>query len=995
MYHKIEQFKDVLWGRGYQLKEVAASGAVFKKILQLRKQIYKVIAPLHAFVSVTKEPVPFEERKKLTYKRISNNSKWGGFFDCAWFNFKGIVPDEYKDEIICLFIDLGASEGCVFDSDGSPDKGLCRSLSFSDVMSSVNGKKIYDLTEYKKELDIWVDAANNGWQGRDIGKFKFKKAEVVVRNQKIFDFYFDFLTIYILMLSQPKDSELKTILSNDLKKVAACLNSFEDVEIDSAKVILQPHLAAKSDDEFTMYAAGHAHLDLAWLWPIRETVRKAERTFSNQLYLTDRHPDYVFGASQPQQFEWMKNLHPKLYSRIKDAVAKGSFEAQGGMWVEADTNVTGAESLVRQVLYGKRFFRDEFQKDMKILWLPDVFGFSGALPQIIKKTGMEYFLTIKLTWNNHNKFPYQSFLWKGIDGSEILVHMPPDGNYNSEGSAYTVNEAYSNYKEKNLTDCAYIAYGVGDGGGGPAEGHYEVISREGDLKGMKKVKLAPALDFFNRLNKFRTKLPAVSGEIYLEKHQGTLTTQANNKKLNRKIELALRNTEFIASAAYLKGIDYPKAELDEIWKEVLLYQFHDILPGSSIQRVYTESVARYNQMIEKLNNIANGLAKRISDGKNIKNFVNTLSFDRTEFVKKEDKWYLAKAAPFASATLTEQKDFGSLNAGADFIENEFIKITFDSDGIIKSYFNKAANKEYAGSYLNRLSVYKDKKLHYNAWDIDIGYTKQTAKKFEIVSFENILDGAQVIRRTNYKYNKSTLSQDVILTSESKTAIFKTDVDWHETHKMLRADFYPSVYSEKAVCNIQWGNIERSTKTDNKIDWAQFEVAAHKFVYVKEDADAFAVMNDCKYGYRAKDGIISLNLLRSPVWPDKDADRGKHSFTYAVFADNCENYDVEVIKNSYRLNQPLIEFENDLNLKSMFNVNQDNIIIETVKKAEDRNALILRAYEAAGKKVSASLKINFDFKNAFVCDMMEENLKEANLDKLNFTPFEIKTVLFEL
>jgi len=1018
MYYKIEQFLDALWGRYDQLNLIARNYALYNKLQKIRRHIYKIIGRPEAFVAVTPEPVPFSERHNLEYEAIRRGEPWGGFFDCAWFNFKGKIPDKFKNEKLCLIIDVGG-EGCVFDDDGNPDKGLCRSLCFADYFSSVNGKKVYELPAYKEELDVWVDAANNGWQGRGVGNAIFKRADIAVLNKKVFDLYFDFLTLYFVLLTQDqkstyiercgensenadaKNSDNSTQnaayyneLKSALNSAASALKHFSDDEVSKARGILAPLLAAKSDDDFTVYGGGHAHLDLAWLWPIRETKRKAARTFANQLYLIDRHPDYIFGASQPQQFEWMKELHPGLYKRIKDAVLAGRIEPQGGMWVEADTNATGAESLVRQVLHGKRFFKEEFGADVKTLWLPDAFGFSGALPQIMKKAGMDFFLTTKLYWNKQTKFPYQSFIWRGIDGSEVLAHMPPDKGYNSEANPFSILSSYNTYAPK-FTKACFMAYGVGDGGGGPSEGHYEVAARESDLRGLKKFKFASAQSFFEKLEKSRDLLPKYEGELYLETHQGTFTTQAKTKMYNRKIELALKNAELLASLAAQSGYAYPKAQLDKIWKEVLLYQFHDILPGSSIHRVYAECVPRYQAMLDELKRLTADIICHLSQGEKSLSALNLLPYDRSEFIKHEGKWKQICAKPFSSAQIFDADFSSSISCGKDYIENDLIKITFNKNGWISSFVEKSTGREFAKDCLNRLTVYRDKKLHYNAWDIDINYTEKPKSYFKLVSFENIVDGPTVIRRNRYKFGAATtLTQDVVLMENRPYAEFKTDVDWHETHRMLRADFFPSVYSENAVCNIQWGNVVRSTRTDTEVERARFEVAAHKFVYVADGGLGFAVLNDCKYGYRAKDGIISLNLLRSPVYPDKLADRGEHSFTYAIYASSDKNFQNEIVKNGYLLNNPLLIFNDKVDFDSLVTSDKENILTETVKLAEDGSGIILRLYECTGESATAKIQANFKFDEALECDLLEQNARPVDLNALDFNPYEIKTILLK-
>ncbi len=974
-------------------KGVAAHPLLFKKLFDIRKKIYGFVSPLTAKCAVTAEPVPFSERLALEYRPISNGEEWGNFFECAWFNFTADIPEQFKDKPLCAYIDIGA-EGCVFDEKGAPQIGITGILSFMDFFASAKGKHIFRLPEYKKQQEIWLDAGNNGFSGVSTGYAKLKEAFIATINEPLLKVYYDYFVLYVLMTTLDSGSARRAEILLSLKTAAKVLKSYSDAEINQADSILAPLLKEESEESFELYAVGHAHLDLAWLWPIRETKRKAARTFSNQLANIERYDGYVFGASQPQQFEWAKTLYPELYARIKDAVKGGQLEPQGGMWVEPDTNVTGAESLVRQVLYGKRFFQQEFGKDMRILWLPDVFGFTGALPQIIKKTGMEYFLTIKLNWNKINAFPHHSFIWEGIDDSAVIVHMPPEGTYNSEGSPLCIRDAYRKYKNKD-TDCALILYGVGDGGGGPGEGHIEAIRRSSNLNGLKKVKLAPAIEFFDKLKEKESILPKVKGELYLETHQGTLTTQGKNKLYNRKIEAALRNIELLAAYASTLGYSYPKAQLDEIWKEVLLYQFHDIIPGSSINRVYVESVARYEEMLASIDALQKEVLAFLSKGKKGFSVINTLYFPRKEYLKINGKWQLFQAQPFASAqSLPCETAFAAMTCGPRYIESDKLRVFFNRDGSIRALFEKETKKNFAGEYLNKLTVYKDKKTFYDAWDIDINYTKRMKSYFHLVSFENIIDGPKVIRRNKYKYNKSTLTQDVVLTYKGDTVEFFTEVNWQESHKMLRADFRPSVYSDKVTCNIQWGNIERSTRTDNKIDYAQHEVAAHKFVYLDNSYGTFALLNDCKYGHRVKDGLISLNLLRSPDYPDKTADIGIHNFAYSIYAKSGKALLHKATEEAYSFNIPLATCEYAINLNTLIQCDCANIITETVKRAEDSADIVLRMYESAGTASTAAIKLGFEHGDAYECDMLENNPVAVNLGALPFKPYEIKTIIIK-
>ncbi len=459
----------------------------------------------------------------------------------------------------------------------------------------------------------------------------------------------------------PPDSARAAEIREALAAARGALHKFSAAEAERARALLAPALGKRGDDAgVTVSAVGHAHIDLAWLWPLRETVRKSARTFATALALMERYPDYVFGASQPQQYDWVKRHHPGLYARIKERVAEGRWEPQGAMWVEADLNLTGGEALVRQILYGKRFFRDEFGVEPACLWEPDVFGCSGAVPQLLAKSGVEFFMTQKLSWNWVTRHPHHTFWWEGIDGSKVLAHFPPEDTYNSSAAPRAVHKAATSFLEKSVSDRVLLLFGIGDGGGGPGEEHLEFLAREKNLAGLAPVVQEPSHAFFRHIAKDAARYPTWRGELYLERHQGTYTTQARSKRYNRKLELALRELEFAsAMAAELAGHVYPHARLEEIWKEVLLYQFHDILPGSSIARVYDESLARYAALaaeIAELTAAADAtLLGAIGRGAAVRpvTVLNSLSWQRDEWLRLGAGWVRASVPPLGYAVIDE------------------------------------------------------------------------------------------------------------------------------------------------------------------------------------------------------------------------------------------------------------------------------------------------------------------------------------------------------
>lgn len=958
---------------------------------KLKQCIYTPIAQLNAFVHKSTEPIPFAEMKDEHFGNIKIGDSWGGFFDCAWFKFTADI--DTMQENLVIVMDVGG-EGCIYNKNGEVIQGITNVLGMVDNFQTVKGKAVIPLDRIDNFKDgkilFYADCGNNGRGGKSSGQAKLRRADICIFRKDILDLYYDVLSCYQL-LCVIKDNKRKSEIKRIIGKAITAVSDISPENIAKARAMLSKLFDGKDKADFTIYAEGHGHLDLAWLWPVRETKRKAIRTFSNAIYESEQCSDYVFNGSQPQQYDFIKEQSPAFFEKIKQAVKNGNIEPQGGMWVEPDTNLPCGESLIRQCFYGKTYFRKEFGKDVKTLWLPDVFGYTAALPQIIKKCGMDNFLTIKLSWNTVNQFPYHTFLWQGLGGSEVLVHMPPEGDYNSNATPYAFDKISKKYKEKAVSKIAFMPFGIGDGGGGPGEYHVEMAKRCEKLPYLPKVKLSSSESFFEELQKDTLKYPKHKGELYLEKHQGTYTTQGKVKKNNRECERLLHFAEWVCTLAYLKGKAYPHKELEKIWKEVLLYQFHDILPGSSIHRVYEECNARYEILKESLNSIIDAAVSYLSNDENAYFAVNPIDFERCGYIKHKSEWYKYSLAPYSACKLEKAESPVSLHFSKNVIENENLKVVFNNKGQIEKILDKHNDYNCVSSSFNAVRIYKDRFVHpYNAWDIDIKYTKHKPKDMKLINSREYIDGNSVVRENEFSYNKSSLKQRIILTENSTYIKVENEVKWHETHKMLRIDGYPKNFSDKVLCDIQFGNIERSTKNDNKIDYAQFEIPAHKWVDVYDGKYGVAILNDCKYGHRVKDGLISLNCLRSPVYPDKTADRGEHSFTYAIYPHREKPMESELIKIGYELNNPLKIYKGSLDIKPIFNCDNSNIIIETVF-VNDKGNIAVRMYETAGKETEASVSINIAYESIHETDMLFDNATEMDLSKLHFNPFEIKTL----
>lgn len=991
----------------YPIKEMITDlGRVRRKIAGA---VYKKLTPLNVTIWKTKEPVPFEGRFTGEMRVISPGESWGELWDCAWFQFTGTVPKEASGRHVVALIDV-SGEACVFDSEGCPIQGLTNVSSDFDPSLGNPGKRVVEVTNNARggeSINILADAGLNDLFGNYKDNGILKEAHIAICNDAMRMLLYDFDVLFGLMKVLPENSARAHSIFHALNKASLVLNDFTEEEALLARKILLPELQKKGGDpSLSISAIGHAHIDLAWLWPIRETKRKGARTFSTALMLMDKYPDYVFGASQPQLYAWVKENHPALYEKIRKKVAEGRWEPQGGMWVEADTNISGGEALVRQILYGKRFFKQEFDKDIRVLWLPDVFGYSGSLPQILRKSGIDYFMTIKLSWNVHNKFPHHTFIWRGIDGSEVLAHMPPEGTYNSEASPSSIRKAENEYIDKGVAAECLMLFGIGDGGGGPGEEHLERLEREKNLDGLPPVKQEPSINFFDRLNTARSSYKTWVGELYLEKHQGTLTTQSRNKRFNRKTEISLRELEFLSSVAHIKGSrKYPGDEIEALWKETLLYQFHDVLPGSSIKRVYSESLSRY----EAMSGIISGCLARAYQSvfPNTCVVLNTLSWQRTQWIKHNGSWFRVTVPSMGYAPLNMFKQDCSKDvfaeAGNNRLENDILRVDFGEDGSIISVFDMEAGREVLkpGAKGNVLCVYHD---HGDAWDFSIQYNKRPSMRFTLEASHYEKDGPKAVMYQAYTYGNSRIEQSIVLTDGSRRLDFETKAYWYEDNKMLRTSFPVDISATEATCDIQFGSIKRPTHENTSFDMAKHEISAQKWVDISQPDYGVALLNDCKYGYCVNGNTLDLNLLRSPGYPDESADRGEHLFTYSLYPHPGDHITGKVNQAAYELNMPLTIQESHLSSLypevcgesfSFIEPDSGSVVVEAVKKAEDSDDIIVRLYECNGSDVSVKIRLGFTPESVFLTDLMEQNIREVtlkdNIVEISFKPFEIITL----
>ena len=776
-------------------------------------------------------------------------------------------------------------------------------------------------------------------------------------------------------------------------------------------------------------AAGHAHLDVAWLWPLSQTRRKARRTFYNTLRLMERYPDYHFTQSQPQLYDFIREDDPELFQAIKSRVEEGRWETLGGMWVEADCNISGGESLVRQFMLGRSFFQKQFgsSAESPVLWLPDVFGYAWNLPQLIKEAGLAYFFTIKIGWNQYNRLPHDSFWWQGLDGTRVLTHFsttknpdsPHAATYNSDASPGQIMGTWLNFQDKDYGPTGKIppllmSYGWGDGGGGPTREMIENIREMEDFPGAPRVRTGKVIDFFRDLEAVSEKLPVWNGELYLEYHRGTYTTQAAVKRANRKSEFDLHDAEFLAAYASLldEHYPYPHKAFEKAWKWVCLNQFHDILPGSSIARVYGDALDQYREVREITERIKGEALKTIAEKvQGTRVVINPTSFHREEVVEiGEEQVHLGPLPPFSITSL----DPGSIPSDPPvslacephFLENEFLRVELDEDGDITRIFDKRADREVLAPGLvgNQFQAFEDRPLSWDAWDIDIYYDEkryvaEPARSIEVIE-EGPLRGTLEITR---RILNSEYRQRISLSHHSPRLDFETEIDWQERKTLLKVAFPVSVLSTTATYEIQWGNVERPTHRNTSWDWARFETAAQKWVDLSEGGYGVSLLNDCKYGHDIHDNVLRLTLLRGTTAPDPRADLGRHRFTYSLFP-HTGSWGMDTIREAYALNDPLIVYDKKIQkteggekneLPPLLDIDPSHIVVETVKRAENERGIIVRLYEAQRRRGPYQLTTGFSLAEVWRTNILEEDQQklEHGLHQVRGTirPYQILTL----
>ncbi|HEY3379689.1 MAG TPA: glycoside hydrolase family 38 C-terminal domain-containing protein [Armatimonadota bacterium] len=1001
---------------------------------ELPQHFYRPLGTVEMQGFTTFDQLTVRQAAEQAFTPMPAGTSWGAKWEYGWFRGTVTLPDEAAGRRIALRVDVGGESAIYVNAQNAGAKDHGR----QEITLALSG-------EAGATYDIMVEAyGGHGplvWTGGPVPPDRETVPEPPAQQCVVGTTTFGIWQeeVYQLWIDVKMLEQMSRLLDPESLRWAEIVQGLRDftvivdfetareemlATVRAARERLAPLFACENGSTAPQFfAVGHSHIDVAWLWPLRETESKCTRTFANQMALMEEYPEYVFLQSQPHLYWMVKNHYPELYARVKEKVASGQIIADGGMWVEPDMNITSGESLIRQFVHGKRFYREEFGVESELLWLPDVFGYSGALPQIMRGCGVKYFSTQKIYWvyNGGDPFPYTTFTWEGIDGSEVLAGLHND--YNSHSDPESIVARWHERRQKVGISTRLFPFGFGDGGGGATRDHLEFIRRERNLEGLPKVRMAGPMEYFHDLEARGYPDDRYVGELYFQNHRGVLTTQARTKRGNRKSEYALREAEMWAVAARaLAGFAIPLNELDLAWKEVLLNQFHDIIPGSSIHRVYEEAEAGYARVIEMAEETAAQAAATLTDDSSALTVFNALSWPRTELVALPDGVnavtdaegnalpmqtvegeLLAEVSVPSCGWTTLQPAATPAPVASVFtvhdrlLENDLLRVTFNDLGEITGIYDKTADLELAAGPCNSFKMYKDVPSAFDAWDLEQTYACNPVALPEAATITVVADGPLVSTlRVSRQLHHSTMTQDISLRRGSRRVEFATTVDWHERHKLLKVAFPVNVYANEALHEIQFGHLARPNHYSRPYDADRFEVSNQKWTALVEGNRGCAVLNDCKYGVNVLGNSINLTLLRAPLAPDMTADQCVHQFTYAFYAWNGCLVESDLVREGYELNIPVMSVSGAAGARSLFSVDARNVVIDTVKPAEDGSGdIVLRLYETMRTTTRCTLTTTLPVTAVHETDMLEEHgvpLPLANgALALTFRPFEIKTV----
>ncbi|MFI6944017.1 alpha-mannosidase [Streptomyces sp. NPDC050418] len=995
--------------------------ARLKRVLEerIRPAVYPASVPLTVEAwTAPGEPVPVEEGLAAVHEPVAVGDAWGAPWATTWFKVTGEVPAEWAGRTVEAVLDLGFDERM---------PGFqCEALVYTpagEPLKAVNPRnqwvRVGDLVAGGERVEWHLEAASNPvllgdkpFRPTQLGdkdtagsepQYRLERMDLAVFDREVWELIADLEVLGELMEELSVESGRRYEI---LRAVNRCLDAIDLQDVNgtaaTARTLLVDVLAAPADaSAHRISAVGHAHIDSAWLWPLRETVRKVARTTSNMTNLLETEEEFVYGMSQAQQYAWIKEHRPEVYAKVKKAVAEGRFVPAGGMWVESDTNMPGSEAMARQFVHGKRFFLDEFGIENDEAWLPDTFGFAGGLPQIIKAAGSKWLLTQKISWSQINKFPHHTFNWEGIDGTRIFTHFPPVDTYNCSMLGREIAHAARNFKDKGVAKHSLAPTGWGDGGGGTTREMIAKARRMKDLEGSAQVVWEKPADFFAKAEAEYPEPPVWVGELYLELHRATLTSQAKTKQGNRRSEHLLREAElWAATAAVRSGFAYPYADLDRIWKTVLLHQFHDILPGSSIAWVHREAEATYARLASELEVIIAAAQKSLAGNGDRELVFNAATHTRS-----------GVAAGGAGAPSVDGSVSLAARAGGGFVlDNGLLRIELDARGLVVSAYDIAAERETIapGAAANLLQIHPDFPNMWDAWDVDEFYRNVVTDLTDVDSVRVVSETAagvsvEIVR----SFGASKVTQVLSLLAGEKRLDIDTEVDWHETEKFLKAAFPLDLHADRYASETQFGHLYRPTHTNTSWEAAKFEACNHRFVHLEEPGFGVALVNDSTYGHDVTRDVrpdggttttLRASLLRAPRFPDPETDQGIHRFRHALAPGTTV---VDAVREGYRINLPERHVTGSAEVAPLFTVASDAVAVSAVKLADDGSGdVVVRVYEAAGARARTALRVGLDATSAVATDLLERPLAGAPTQtvtdgevSLSLRPFELVTLRF--
>lgn len=1028
-----------------------------KRLEELKKYRYEKVIPFEEFFVM-------EDEEKLVNPEVPNiidgdvmkvGALWEGYDKYLWLQKMVNLPSEWSGKRVLGIFDMG------FTGAGSNSgfEAMCYVNGKTYQGVDVNHQEVFFPTELTGEtfnlsLRLW-----SGLQGGGVPtpqEHKIARADLACLDEKIDDFYYlgtlIIETIEHLEEGNPAKYDLRTALDKALLLIdwskpgsETFVKSVHAADDQLNKAIDE----IGKESKINIRCVGHTHIDVAWLWRLKHTKEKASRSFSTVFRMMEMFPEYIFLQTQPQLYAFMKEEFPEIYETIKEKVKEGKWEVDGGMWVEADCNLISGESLTRQILIGSKFMKDEFGKDSEYLWLPDVFGYSWALPQVLQKSGIKVFMTTKISWNQYNRMPHDTFMWKGIDGTEILTHfitMPEPWNapgswfytYNGRLSPKTVKGTWDAYSEKEMNKELLISYGYGDGGGGVSRDLLEIRRRIDKMPGLPNLKTSTAGEYFRDLVKTVDETDQYvhtwDGELYLEYHRGTYTSQAYNKKTNRKLEFLYRQAELFAVRNAIEHKDLALADQEGIsagWKIILTNQFHDIIPGSSIHDVYQDCRVDYAKAQEiadtVIDNYMNGA---LQQEENTYTVYNASSWDRTDIAvipsaelllcKDESgqalvtQWengntyvYMNDVPQMGSKVITVEKGAEQGKSTAFVVNNRtvetpFYNVEFNEIGQISRLYDKRADREVleTGKTGNVLQMFEDKPLAHEAWDIDLFYQEKVKIITDLTKFTvNTTGDLRLTVNLEYAYMDSTINQEIVFYKDFPRIDFVTEVDMREQQQLLKVLFPVNVRSTYATYDVQYGNVRRPNNWNTSWEQAKFEVVGHRFADLSDRNYGVAILNDCKYGYDIKDNNMRLSLIKTATHPDHLQDQGLHEFTYSLFPHLGDFVEGDVVKESSFLNDALVvkagKFQGSG--ESFIKVDNEQVEIDAVKKSEDGKYIVIRVHDYVGAQQVVTITPSFQYKGWAESDLRERAIEAMQTDQivLNLHAYEIKTILLEI